>query len=164
MFAKIPFSLLYVCLYWFVVHFPLPAALGTLRPPHLSVKKDRSTMAISSLTFLVLDKPFHGEVFPNTQSKLPVHSRLLLLVLQLATCRRGWPPPAAPSCQSFVWASSSSLSCSSSNLCSRPFSSSFPSPGHTLNIPAVRSPKANPGFEVWLPQCCVQGDTHNTCG
>lgn len=111
------------------------------------------------------------EVFPNVQSKLLVQVEAILSGSVACYLWKGLTPPGCTLCQSFVRSPLNLLFSRLSplqlaqllltQLCSRPLPSSSPSSGHSLELLAVKSPKADPGCECGFTNVVCR-DSHST--
>ncbi|KAK4818276.1 hypothetical protein QYF61_009994 [Mycteria americana] len=110
----------------------------------------------------MLDNPFSEVKFPNIQSKPPRRNlRPFPLVLWLVTWEQRLTPTSLQ--PPFRLNNPSSLSRSSSDFCSRPFTSFIAllwTRSSTSMSLVVRGPKLNTVFEVRPHQCRVQGHDH----
>ncbi|KAK4823633.1 LOW QUALITY PROTEIN: hypothetical protein QYF61_004366 [Mycteria americana] len=122
----------------------------------------------------MLDNPFSEEIFPNIQSKPPLAQLEAISSCPIA-CYFGKEIDTHLTTTSFQRAirsplsllfsrlnNPSSFSCSSSDFCSRPFTS-FVALLWTRSSTSIEGPKLNTVFEVWPHQCRVQGDNHSPC-
>ncbi|KAK4827707.1 LOW QUALITY PROTEIN: hypothetical protein QYF61_020985 [Mycteria americana] len=106
----------------------------------------------------VLDNPYGEEIFPNIQPKPPL-VQLEAISSHPITCYLGEETDPHLSKPHFRLNSPSSLSCSSQDLFSRPFTS-FVALLWTRSSTSMRRPKLNTVFEVQPYQCRVRGHNH----